>query len=245
MKIFLKCVFIIFFVFFNVSCGVGIHHVPLNVIWTQFIDRSVDYVSEENILNHENLFEIENNLYTSLYCTYTKAPWAVIYGNYSNPYSFGINIKSLRKDIKKIKLKQCKLEFSNNENIELLNIQSENIGYAYSWRSNDGHSAHGTGIPYLKFDNDVEIIIEKREDEYMDWIVIRFDDITIDYEANNLINFYCIIEIYFDNNNFKMIEYKIEYVRRIKELKLYSFLRNINPKDTEHEITIEEWKKYM
>jgi len=245
MKIFLKCVFIILFVSFNVSCSVGIHNIPIYVIWTQFIDRWVYYVSEENIINPENLFEIENTINTSGYSIYTKAPWAVIYENYSNPYSFSIEINSLRKDIKKIKFKQCKLEFSNIENIELLNIQSENIGYGYSWRSNDGHSAHGTGIPMLKFENDVEIIIEKREEEYMDWIIIKFDDITIDYETNNLINFYCIIEVYFDNNYFKTIEYKIEYVRRIEELKLYSPLRNINPKDTEHEISIEEWKKYM
>lgn len=219
-------------------------HIPLSALWSQIFDRRINYFSEENKINEIDVFTIENNINYSVNCTFTKAPKAIIYENYSNPFSLQMIIKSLNKDVDKIIFRRCDLECVNEVCKNLLLIPLENKEYGFSWRSNDGRS--GWGIDDKIFDETMEINIVKKENEYVDGIYIYFKDIPINYEIEDEIYINCALEVQFNNGLNKIIEYKIKYIRKIEEMKMYSPLRNNNPKedDTWHEISIDEWKKY-
>jgi hypothetical protein len=220
-------------------------HIPLSALWSQIIDRRINYFSEENRINETDVFTIENNIKYSVNCTFTKAPKAIIYENYSNPFSLQMIIKSLNKNIDKIIFKKCDLECTNEVYKNILLTPLENKNYGFSWKSNDGLS--GWGIDNKIFNENMEINIEKKENEYIYGIYIYFSNIPINYEIDNEIYLNCILEVQFNNGLNKTIEYKVKYVRKIEEMKMYSPLRNNNPKedDTWNEISLDEWKKYI
>lgn len=220
-------------------------HIPLSALWTQIIGRAINYVSEESKINETDVFTIENNIQKSINSTFTKAPGAIVYENYSNPFSLQMIIRSLNKNIDKILFRKLDLECANEVYKNLLLLPLENKEYSFSWWANDGHSAW-SGDNKI-FGEPVEITIEKNENSYIDGIYIYFSDIPVNYEIDSNIVLHCVLEVQFNNGLNKMIEYKIEYVRKIEEMKKPHFLRNPDPKedDSYREITVDEWKEHI
>jgi hypothetical protein len=241
---------IIMFCFLVFSCSTADEipiapatHIPLSALWTQVIDRRINYLSSSNEIIEENILNISNILRYSVNASFTKAPKATVYENYSAPFSFQMKISELNGTIEKIKLEQCLIENSNNEIKNILEIPLENISINFSWRSNDGHRSW---FPDEREFNDTMIIeIEKKDDEYISGIYFHFKDIPINYENDALLSIVYKFLLYTHENEIIEIKHKIQYTRRIEELKMFYFIRNLFPNDQWREISIEEWKKYL
>jgi hypothetical protein len=223
-----------------VSCFNVCFHIPISALWSKFIDRKVNYVANTNTIIENEMVNIEHDINCSVNPIFTKAPKAIIYENYCDPFSLQMKIKLLDKDINKIVIKKCYINKKNGEIMNILEMPIENINISFSIWTNDRHSAWGRD--YKQFDNSMNIILEKRENEYVDKIYINFNDIPIMYKLDINISIIYEIEIYKGNEK-NIFNNEISYIRKIEELNMYSPIRNSKKEDNWHEISIEEWEK--
>jgi len=240
MKKLIKGVVFAIFLFIIISCFNDCFHVPISALWSQIIDRKVNYVANTSTIIENEMVNIEHNINCSVNSIFTKAPKAIIYENYCDPFSLQMKIKLLDKDINKIVIKKCYINKKNGEIMNILDIPIENINISFFIWANDRHS--GWGRDYKQFDNTMNIILEKKENEYIDKIYIYFDGIPIMYKLENNISIIYEIEIYKGNEKI-VVNNEISYIRKIEELKMYSPIRNNKSEDNWHEISMEEWEK--
>jgi hypothetical protein len=151
-------------------------------------------------------------------------------------------MNELNKKVDKIILKQCAIKNINKEIRNILEMPIDAIDVRFSWRSNDGH--RGWGQDYKEFNNTMEIVLEKRENEYINGIYLYFYDIPINYEIDSELLITYEFEFYF-NEEKNIVRHEIQYIRKIEEIKMYHFIRNRKPDEEWHEISMEEWKKYL
>jgi hypothetical protein len=239
----------VFFIMLLSSCSMAdkipiapLTHIPLSALWMQIIDRRINYVPNVSEVYKENMVNIKNEIYCSVNAAFTKASGAIIYGNYSSPFSFQIIMNKLNKKTDKIVLKQCTIKITNEEIRNILEIPMEDISIEFSWRSNDGH--RGWGQDYKGFNNTMEIAVEKKPNEYIDGVYLYFHDIPINYETDSELLIIYEFEFYF-NEEKNIVRHEIQYIRKIEEAKMYHFIRNRKPDEEWHEISMEEWKKHL
>ncbi len=238
-------------------------HTTLESLWIKSIERRVVYkpiMGEKSEypeilavpyiykIYEDNIFDIKNYMTTSRDYTYKRVPIGHVYFSYSKPFGFHIVVNNLNNEIEKILLTQCFLIKENNEIISLLELQRENISQFFEWWPNDGNgtlrTSRGSGL--LRFYDPIEIVIEKRESEYMDNIRFNFNNIPINWEIDTAVSIKYELEIY-SAEGIKTREYQINYTRIFEE---YIHERSNNKYTSEHEkiwneINMDRWNRYL
>ena len=243
-----KIVILIFLCIVIFSCAesgekpIPTTHIPTFALWTQKIDRRINYISNKSEILEEDLMIIKNEIHCSVNAICKKAPSATIYEYFYNPFNFQIIINDLNTKINKILLNKCFVITKDNELKNILEILFENISCEFSWISNDGHRSWFPDRN--KINEHMEIFIEKRQDEHINGIYLNFHDIPINYDYDEILSIAYELIICSDDQ-IKTIEHEIIYNRKIEELKMYHFIRNPIPIRGWREISIEEWNKYL
>ena len=235
-------------------------HITLESLWINIIERRVVYIPIEskipeyplihivpyiNEILEENIMNIKSYIRTSFEYSYKRVPIGKIYLSYSDPFYFNIILSSLNQEIEKIVLKKCILVNGTNEVVNLLELPVENLGYNFSWWLNDGSSPYGMGSGIRRFNNKFEIIIEKRDDEYVDNITLFFNRLPINYEFDIELSITYELEIYF-YEAVSIVEYEIQFLRKFEEYIPPSDGSYPSPsKRFWYEINIDEWNKYL
>jgi hypothetical protein len=215
-------------------------HIPISAIWSQTIDRRINYVENTNTITEDGMVNIELDLRCSVNAIFTKAPKAIIYENYFEPFSLQMKVNLLDRDVDKIVLKECFMNTVHGEFRNILEVPIENIDVRFTVRSNDGK--RGWGRDYKQFDKPIEILLDKKENEFIERIYVYISDIPIMYESDTDISIIYEIEIH-KGNEIIAVNNEISYIRKIEEMKMYHPFRNRVEEDDWHEISMEEWKK--
>ena len=239
---FFKISVILLLCLLNISCTIigkipipGAH-VNLESLWIKMIERRVVYRSVEysipefrviapyvSEIYEDNTFFIINRIHTSRKYSYKRVPIGKIYFNYSEPFSFHIQIRDLNGNIEKIILRQC---FMITENNEIRNFMTL--------------SQYADWYEPVKTD----LIIEK--DKITDAIYLNFHNIPINYQNEKEI----IIVYEFDVflfNEMKTIRHEIKYMRLFEEY-IHNRGKEIFIPENDRiwqEINEKEWGKYL
>jgi hypothetical protein len=215
-------------------------HIPIWAIWTQAIDRRVNYVANTNTTKENSMVNIELDLSHSVKAIFTKAPKEVIYENFFEPFSLQMIIILLDRDIDKIVLKKYYINTLNGEFRNILEVPIENINISFWVSSDDGH--RGWERDYKQFNKPIEILLDKRENEFISRTYIFFRDIPIMYESDTNISIIYEVEIH-KGNEITIMNNEIAYIRKIEEAKVYHPFRNSKDESDWQEITMEEWER--
>lgn len=241
---FFKCNLLIFCIFLS-SCVDNMlvlpPHIPISAIWAQEIDRKISYPPNDKDVLFSKLIKVESDIHPSN-LLFTKAPWSIIYENFTAPFRLSVNIELLDRNIDKIVFSQCTLKHQDGSLDNILKIPVSN--FKFSWRANIGdrrwtYENISESIGYVNL-----IDLEKEDDRYIDKIIMGFRDLPFDYKTENELSMIYEFNIIFNNGETSIVNNEIKYRRTITELKLFHLIRNFNLKDElPHEINIEEWEK--
>lgn len=216
-------------------------HIPVSAIWSQIIDREVLYIPRPNKIVNEGVSETEYTFSHSVNALFSKGPVAVVYENYSNPFSLKVKIDLLEKDTEEIVFKSCVLKPANGNEMNLLSQTSD---YAVCRKSEEGNVRWSERTMFAE-----TYTVDLQEDEFgpVDFLSLYFPDIHIDFETNADFVLQSTFVIRMKNGKHFEITHDNTYTRKIIETRMYHFLRNPSAFDENSvkEITLDEWKTYQ
>jgi len=241
-------------------------HTNLESLWIRtserrVVYRPVEYIIPEypsilttpylNELQKENMMTIRNNINTSMSrFTYKRVPIGRIYFSYYEQFSFHIMLSNLNHEIDKITLRECYMIINDDNIVNILELPIENISQHYTWYTHDRttiwglNTGRGSGL--LRIKDPIQIVIEKRENEYMDEIRFNFTNIPINYMEHTELKIIFELELYI-NGEINIIEHMTIY-KRIFEEYIHDRSNNTFVSIAEriwNEISKEEWLKYL
>ncbi|MBN2433879.1 MAG: hypothetical protein JXK07_01285 [Spirochaetes bacterium] len=214
-------------------------HIPISAIWSQIIDREVLYTPRPNIIVNDGVFETEYTFSHSVNASFVKGQVAVIYENYSNPFSLDLKIVPMDNSIEKFAIKECIVKVANKNKVNLITSLSD---YTICRKSKEGDVrwSEKTGLS-----ENYTVELKENDPGSVNTVFLHFSDIQIDFEIISDFVLKSSFVIYMKNGEHFEIAHQTEYARTIIETKMHHFLRNPFQSDDNSvkEITIEEWKR--